>query len=58
LGFGKTGFIRVSFLNKRKRRRMTMELFGPQYWGLFSTKEKIPLQAKVVAGIDAMEIIG
>jgi len=58
LGFGKTGFIRVSFLNKRKRRRMTMELFGPQYWGLFSTREKIPLQAKVVAGIDAMEIIG
>ena len=58
LGFGKTGFIRVSFLNKRKRRRMTMEIFGPNYWGLFETKERIPIQQKVISGIDAMEIVG
>ena len=43
LGFGKTGWIRVSFLNKRRRRRMTMEIFGPNYWSLFDTKERIPI---------------
>jgi hypothetical protein len=70
MGYGKLGWIVVSFLDRRLRRRYTSELFpyfngdllgermNPgaifcnKYWGLFDTREKMPIQAKLLRGID------
>lgn len=56
-GFGELAWFKVFFLDRRLRRRYTVELFGPNYWGLFSTYERIPLQAKLLAGIDTAEVL-
>lgn len=52
LGYGECGWARVSFLDRRLRKRYSLELYGPKYWHLFNTKERIPLQAKILQGID------
>lgn len=56
LGYGKAGTTRLNMLDRRLRRRYTLELFANKYWHLFSTKERIPLQARILAGIDTVEI--
>lgn len=57
LGYGKLGWVKVFFLDRRLRRRYTIELFGPSYWKYFNTKERIPLSAKILQGIDTTELI-
>lgn len=56
LGYGELGWVRVYFLDRRLRRRYTFEFFGPFYWHLFNTRERIPIQARILAGIDVEEI--
>ena len=56
LGYGKIGIIRVSFLDRRLRRRYPWEFVGNDYWHLFNTKERIPLQARILQGIDIVEV--
>ena len=57
LGYGVTGWSVVHFLDRRLRQRYTMEIFGPRYWHLFSTRERLPIQAKMVQGIDVLEVV-
>lgn len=57
LGYGESGWVKVFCLDRRMRRRYTLEMFGPYYWWLFNTYERIPLQAKILAGIDTAEVI-
>jgi len=56
-GYGETGVTKGIFLNRRERKRYTMQIFSPDYWHLFATKERIPFQAKTLQGIDTMEVI-
>jgi hypothetical protein len=56
LGYGKIGIVRVNFLDRRLRRRYPMDIWGNKYWHLFSTWERIPLQARILQGIDTVEI--
>lgn len=56
-GYGKTGLIRGVFLDKRIRKRYVVEIFAPNYWHLFDTRERIPLQAKILQGIDTLEVV-
>lgn len=57
LGYGEVGETRISFLDRRLRRRYSLEIFGNKYWHLFNTRERIPLQARILAGIDVMEVV-
>lgn len=60
LGWGQTGVGRVHFLRVRGRgqkRRFTMEVFGPKYWGYYSTKERMPMQQRLLTSIDTLEIV-
>ena len=63
LGYGTTGWARVNFLDRRLRRRYTSDdilggpIFGPSIWPLFDTKERIPIQAKIISGIDVSEVV-
>jgi len=52
LGYGEIGWVKVRFLDRRLRRRYSLEIFANRYWHLFSTKERIPLQARMLTGID------
>ena len=62
-GYGTNGYSRVNFLDRRLRRRYTSEdimgapIHGPEYWPYFDTKERIPLQAKLLSGIDISEVV-
>ena len=56
-GYGKSGWIKIFFLDRRLRRRYQIELFGPAYWHLFDTKERIPINAKILQGISTEELI-
>lgn len=56
LGYGESGWVKVYFLDRRAKKRYTLELFGPEHWHLFNTRERIPMQARLVQGIDAEEI--
>lgn len=57
LGWGEGGWSVVNFLDRRIRRRYSKEIWGPSVWHLFSTKERIPLQAKLLRGIDVTEVV-
>lgn len=57
LGYGERGWVKVFFLDRRLRRRYTLEMFGPSYWHLFNTKERIPMQARILQGIDTAEVL-
>ena len=60
LGWGSTGMGRVHFLRVRgrgQRRRFQMEIFGPKYWGFYSTRERMPMQQKLLTTIDTMEVV-
>lgn len=56
-GYGETGTTRSIFLDRRLRKRYTIDIFSPNYWHLFNTKERIPFQAKILQGIDSMEVV-
>lgn len=56
LGYGELGWVRTYFLDRRLRRRYTLEIFGPAYWHLFSTRERIPMQSRLLQGIDTLEL--
>lgn len=56
-GFKELGRIRVNFLDRRLRRRYALDIFGNSYWGLFSTRERLPMQARILSGIDTLEIV-
>ena len=56
LGYGELGWVRTYFLDRRLRRRYTLEIFGPSYWHLFNTFERIPIQARILQGIDVQEL--
>lgn len=61
MGWGKTGTATTHFLQMRKRgqarRRFSLDVFGPKYWGLYDTKERIPIQASLLKGIDTLEVV-
>lgn len=56
LGYGKVGLAEGLFLDRRKRRRLTWPIFANEYWHLFDTRERIPLYAKMLQGIDTVEV--
>jgi hypothetical protein len=57
LGYGEVGTIRVNFLDRRMRRRYMIEIPANNYWHLFNTRERIPIQARILAGIDVAEVV-
>jgi hypothetical protein len=56
LGYGKVGLTVVNFLNRRLRKRYSLDISGNKYWHLFGTTERIPMQARMLQGIDLAEI--
>jgi len=56
-GYGEYGFTTGYFLDKRRRQRYTLTIESAQYWHLFDTKERIPMQAKILSGIDTSEVV-
>ena len=56
-GYGESGWIKVFFLDRRLRARYDLPLFGPQYWHLFNTRERIPMSARILQGIDTQEVL-
>lgn len=56
LGYGQVGMSRVYFLDRRLRKRYTMDLFANKYWFLFNTRERIPMQARILQGIDTITV--
>jgi len=57
LGYGKVGYVKVFFLDRRLRARYDLPFFANQYWHVFSTKQRIPLAARMLQGIDTQEVI-
>lgn len=57
LGFGHAGWVKVFFLDRRLRMRYDLEFYGPAYWGFFNTRERIPMSARLLQGIDVMEVL-
>lgn len=56
LGFGKIGLTRVSCLDRRLKRRYSVEIPANKYWPWFDTGEMIPLNARLIQGIDIQEL--
>jgi len=56
LGYGELGTVMVRFLDRRLRRRYSLEIEATRYWHLFNTKERIPIQARILQGIDTVEV--
>lgn len=56
-GYGQWGVVKVFCLDRRIRRRYELEFFGPDYWHIFNTKERIPINARVLKGIDTLEYV-
>ena len=65
LGYGKIGWFRVNFLDRRMRKRYPSDvlpyfngpILGNKYWHLFNTRERIPMQARILQGIETLEVI-
>lgn len=58
LGYGQLGWVRLNVLDRRARRRYTPpDMFANPYWHLFDSWDRIPMPAKVLAGIDTSEIL-
>lgn len=59
LGFKECGWINVRLYNREARTVSHMKpLWGPNYWGLFSSYDRIPLLARQVTGIDTRMVGG
>jgi hypothetical protein len=58
LGYGKIGMIHVNFLDRRMRRRYPLDIMGNRYWHIFNTLERLPMQARVLQGIDTAMVGG
>jgi len=56
-GFGQAGWVKVFFLDRRLRMRYDLEFYGPGYWKVFNTKERIPMNARLLQGIDTTEVL-
>lgn len=56
-GFGQAGWVKVFFLDRRLRMRYDLEFYGPAYWKVFNTYQRIPLSARLLEGIDTAEVI-
>ena len=56
-GYGQAGIAVGYFLDRRARKRYTVEVDAQNYWHIFNTKERIPFQAKILAGIDTEEVV-
>ncbi len=55
-GFGKLGLTRVFCLDRRLHKRYVVDCIANDYWPWFDTGEMIPLQARLIAGIDIQEL--
>lgn len=55
-GYGEVGLVRIHFLDRRLRRRYTLDVDANKYWHLFNTRERIPLQARILQGIEVLEV--
>ena len=50
--------MRFRWVRRRGRgRRFDVTIPGPYYWHLYSTKERMPIQASALDGIDTLEIV-
>ena len=52
LGYGEVGWVKTRFLDRGLRRRYSLEILANRYWHLFNTLERIPIQARMLQGID------
>ena len=58
LGFGKQGWVRLHVLDRRARKRYTPDdFFANPYWLLFNSYDRVPMAAKVLAGISTEEFV-
>ncbi|KKL82217.1 hypothetical protein LCGC14_1986920, partial [marine sediment metagenome] len=58
LGYGQLGWVRLNVLDRRLRRRYTPpDMFVNPYWHLFDSWDRIPMPAKILAGIDVQEVM-
>ena len=60
LGYGIYGasIMRFRWVRRRGRgRRFDVNIPGPYYWHLYSTKERMPIQSSAFEGIDTLEIV-
>lgn len=56
-GWGVGGWVKVYCLDRRLRIRYDLEYWGPGYWKIFNTRQRIPLSARLLEGIDTAEVI-
>jgi hypothetical protein len=56
-GYGEGGLSFINFLDKRMRKHYFAQYWGPNYWGLFATKERVAMQQKFITGIDTSETV-
>jgi hypothetical protein len=60
LGYGIVGWATAKVLDRRrrvKRRRYPLDpIFANPYWKFFNTQQKLPVMAKLLAGIDTEEV--
>jgi len=56
LGYGKVGYGRVNFLDRRRRIRYPVEIPSNMYWDKFETRERVSVQQKILEGIDTVEV--
>lgn len=56
-GYGKRTIIRIWFLDRRMKTRYSVDILGNDYWHLFDTRERIPINARIFQGIDTTEYI-
>ncbi len=56
-GYGELGWVRTSFLDRKLRKRYSLEIFANEYWHLFNSWDRIPMPAKSLQGIDTMELM-
>ena len=46
LGYGVTGWATTRFFDLRTGKRTKIRVFGPAFWGLYDTTERVPFTAK------------
>ena len=56
-GYGEWGIVRTHFLDRRSRKKFHLDFFGPDYWHIFNTYQRIPMNARILQGISTEEVL-